>query len=280
MATKTTATLTHDQQSIYDLMAQTLASWGLSTLANDLKNLIIKGDTSPDTLSLALSQTAAYKQRFAGNALRVKNGLPELTPAQYIAVEEQYQNVLRSYGIPSGYYDSHADFTQMIGNDLSPDEVKTRAQIAHDQYMAAPDYVKSLWSSYFGTKGDAIAAILDPTKATQVIQDESTQVGIGGAAASQGLSVGQPRAQQLQQAGVTLQGAQKAYQQIAASLPTDQQIARRFGTTFDQTQEENDLLLGDADATAKRQSLYDSEQALFKGTAGMDANSLGIEQEY
>lgn len=272
--------LTNSQQSIYDLMNATLASWGLTTLAPDLKNLILKGDTAPDTLALALSQTQAYKTRFAGNAERVKNGLPELTPAQYIGLEEQYQNVLRSYGLPQGFYDKPSDFNDFIGKDLSPTELKDRAQIAHDQYIAAPDYVKNLWGTYFGTKGDAIAAILDPDVATQVIQDRSMQVGIGGAAAQQGLGVSQPRAQQLQQAGVTLAGAQKAYQQIAASLPTDQSIAQRFGTSFGQDQEENDLLLGDAQAGQKRQSLYASEQALFKGTTGLDQNSLGVNQEH
>lgn len=274
------AALSGDQQGIYDLMNQLLGSWGLTALAGDLKNLILKGDTSVDTLSLSLSQTAAYKKRFAGNEERRKLGLPELLPAQYIAIEEQYQNVLQAYGLPKGFYDSQSDFTKMIGHGISPDELKTRAQVAHDQFTAAPDYVKNLWSQYFGTKGDAIAAILDPETATQVIADRGQQVAIGGAAAQFGIGVNQSRAQQFQQAGVTLAGAQKAYQQIASSQGTDQSIAKRFGTTFDQTQEENDLLLGDAEAAKKRQSLYGEEQALFSGKSGLDNNALGVSQSY
>lgn len=276
----TTTPLTATQQNAFDLMASTLAAWGLSTLSGDLRNLIVKGDTQADTLSLALTQTAAYKQRFAGNALRVKQGLAELNPAQYIALEESYSNILRSYGMPSGYYDKPEDFTKFIGNDVSPAEIQTRAQIAHDMYTNAPDSVKSLWGQYFGTKGDAIAFILDPDKATQVIQDKANQVGIGGAAAQVGLTVGQPRAQQLQQAGVTLAGAQKAYQQIAQAMPTDQAIAARFGQTFGQSQEENDLLLGQGDASVLRSTLYSEEKGLFSDKAGMTDSSLSVNQSH
>lgn len=80
---------------------------------------------------------------------------------------------------------------------------------------------------------------------------------------------------------MTLQGAQTAYQQLAQSMPTDQSIAQRFGTTFDQTQEENDLLLHQGEAGTKRQTLYDEEKGLFKqdgGAAGAEA--LGVSQAY
>ena len=262
------------------LMTSTLKSWGLSTLVADLKRLIIHGDTNADTLSLALSQTDAYKTRFAGNAIRVKNGLAELTPAQYLATEEQYRNTLQSWGLPSGFYDKPTDFTQFIGNDISPAELDARAKIAHDQYIAQPADVKALWSQYYGTKGDAIAAILDPKVATQLIIDRGTQVGIGAEAISHGISVGQPRAQQFQQAGVTIAQARTAYSQIAQSEPTDQAIAARFGTTFGQQQEENDLLLGDAAAHQARTTMYGEEEALFKGHGGADAQSLDANRNY
>lgn len=272
--------LSATQQGAFDLMVSTLKSWGLDSLINDLRNLIVAGDTNADTLSLALSQTNAYKQRFIGNEERMKKGLPVLTPAQYIATEEQYRNILQSYGLPAGFYDKHEDFTKFIGNDISPTELAARAQVAHDQYEAQPDYVKNLWSQYFGTKGDAIASILDPTVATQIIQDRGQQVALGGAAAQYGFNVNQSRAQQFQQSGVTLDQARKAYQQIAQSTPLDQAIAQRFGTTFDQTQEENSLLLNQGDATQQRNTLYAEEQSLFKGRSGADSNSIGVSQSH
>jgi hypothetical protein len=279
-STPATSGLTTDQQSIYDLMAQTLASWGLSDLLADVKKLILQGDTAPDTLALALSQTDAYKQRFAGNEARKAAGLSELTPAQYIALEDQYRQVLQSYGMPKGFYDTNDDFVRFIGHDISPAELQARAQIAHDQFENAPGYVKDLWGEYFGTKGDAIAAILDPDVATSVIQDRARQVGLGGAAGQFGLHIGQSRAQQFDQAGVTLDQARQAYQRISTVMPTDQDIAQRFGSTFSQSDEENDLILGDGKTANRRQSLYNEEEGLFKQHAGLDQNGLGISQSY
>jgi hypothetical protein len=96
----------------------------------------------------------------------------------------------------------------------------------------------------------------------------------------QGLSVTQQRASQLQQQGTTLAAAQKAYSQIAQSMPVDQNIASRFGQQFGQTQEENDLLLGNAAASTQRQSLYNSEKALFESHNGADTASLGVSQDH
>jgi len=97
-------TLNKTESDIYALMSATLNAWGLSSLVASLKGFIIQGDTNADTLSLALSQTDAYKTRFAGNAIRVKNGMSELTPAQYLATEEQYRNTLQAWGLPRGFY--------------------------------------------------------------------------------------------------------------------------------------------------------------------------------
>jgi hypothetical protein len=257
-----------------------LTSWGLSSLIPDLKQLIVNGDTSSNTLSLALSQTQAYKTRFAANDARVAAGLPALNPAQYIATEEQYHQVLQSYGLPAGFYDKPSDFTDFIAKDISPTELDARAKIAHDQYMSAPDTTKALWQQYGFAKGDAIAAILDPDVATAVIQDRAQQIAIGGAAAAHGFQVNQPRAQQFQQAGVTLSQAQQAYSQISQASGTDQQIASRFGTSFNQNDEENSLLLGQGEAVNKRQTMYDEEKSLFQGHAGADANTLGVSQAH
>lgn len=268
------------QQGAFDLLKSQLHDWGLDALVPDLQKLIVGGQTSPSEITLALSQTPAYQQRFAGNALRTQNGLAVLSPADYLALERQYRNVLQSYGLPAGFYDSPTDFTKLIGGDVSPSELDARAKIAHDQYEAAPTYVKNLWGQYFGTKGDAIAAILDPKVATQVIQDRGAQVAIGGAAASHGIDLNQQSAQQLQQAGVTADQAKQGFNQIATAMPTDQAIAGRFGTQFGLGDEVNSVFLGDADATRKRQTMYDEEQALFKTNSGINANSLSVSQEH
>lgn len=268
--------LNSDQQSMFDLLSSTLKSWGLDTLLPDLRKLIVGGDTSPDTLSLALSQTDAYKKRFAGNATRTKNGLPELSPAEYIAAEEQYQNVMRAYGLPKGFYDSFDDFNNYIGDDVSPSELEDRVKVATEQFTNAPEEWKQAWQQYYGlSQGQGVAAILDPNHTSvQDLLRQAQAVGIGGSAGQQGINVTRQRAEEFVNNGVTLDSARKAYAQIAQAMPTDKNIASRFGTTFDQTQEENDLILNQADDTAKRAQLYGAEEGLFKGSHGSDTNTF------
>lgn len=269
------------QQSAYDLLRHQLQSWGLGMLYHQALGFLKQGIAqNPQSLQLELQNTKEWKQRFAGNELRKQNGLPELSPAQYLQMESSYQGILQAYGLPKGFYDQHSDFAKLIGGNVSVSEMETRAKIAHDQYMNAPLQMKQMWAQYFGSKGDAIAGILNPKLATQLIQDRANMVAIGGNAAEQGLSVGKQRARQLEQAGVTPDQAKQGYSQIAQALPNDQSIGERFGTTFTQRDEENDILLNQADAARKRQRIYGQEVALFNERASNDANSLGVSQSY
>lgn len=265
--------------SAADLLRQTLTEWGLQSLIPNIQ-LYLKQGYDSTTINLALQDTKEWKTRFAGNEIRKQKGLSVLTPAQYIAVEEQYRNILQSYGFPAGFYDKHDDFNNFIGNDISPNELQSRAQIAHDTYFSAPAEWRQMWTSYGFSHGDAIAAILDPNTATQLLNDRAQQVEIGGTAKQYGFDVSQQRAQQFQQHGTTLAQAQKAYQQIATSYGTDQNIASRFGTTFNQQQEENDLLLGNGADALKRQTLYNEERGLFEGSTGANNQSLSVSQEH
>jgi hypothetical protein len=265
--------------SAAQLLTETLTAWGLQSLLPHLQQYLTQGYDS-NTINLALQDTKEWHARFAGNDIRRENGLSVLTPAQYIAAEEQYRNVMQSYGLPPGFYDSHDDFNNFIGNDVSPNEVQTRAQIAHDTYFNAPPEWRQMWAQYGFSHGDAIASILDPTVGTQVIQDRANQIQIGGTAKQAGFDVSQQRAQQFAQHGTTLAQAQKAYSDLSQHFSTDQNIANRFHTQFGQAQEENDLLLGDGQAAQQRQTLYNNEKGLFEGTPGTTSGALGVSQAY
>jgi hypothetical protein len=273
--------LSATQQSVFDLMAQTLASWGLSALLPDLKNLVLGGDTAPDTLALALSQTDAYKQRFAGNAMRVAAGMTELTPAQYIGLEDSYRQVLSQYGLPKGFYDQNSDFDQWIAGDVSPAELQSRAQIAKEQYLNAPQEFRDYWANYGLKPGDAVASILDPKHESLAdLQLMANAVNVGGSALQQGINVAGSRAMDLAKNGVTLEQARAGYQRIAAVGQTDSMIAKRFGTTFDQTAEENDLLLNHGADTAKRSLIYSEEAAQFGGHGGASTAGVSVGGNY
>lgn len=273
--------LNSTQQNAMDLLSQTLTSWGLASLIPNLKGFITSGDTSPDTLTLKLENTDAYKTRFSGNDVRKAKGLPELTPAQYIATEEQYRQIMASYGLPKGFYDQKTDYDQLIGNDISASELDSRAKVAQSMWLNADDETKATAKSYFGlSDGGAIAAVLNPNTSLATLQNESQIVSLGAAAGNAGLAISKQRADQLNRGGVTLQQAQQAYQDIAANIAPQQGILDRFtpgtGPTQGQTQTtmENAALLGSGSAQAQLRTANQSEENLFAGHSGADATTL------
>jgi len=59
-----------------------------------LKGLILE-NISPSEFGIRLQQTDAYKKRFSANQDRIAKGLTALSPAEYLAMEDQYQNIMR-----------------------------------------------------------------------------------------------------------------------------------------------------------------------------------------
>src|SRR3954468_3565031 len=113
------------RQSAYDEMKSLLKSWGLSDLYHYAVHFMQQGFTG-DQVTIELQQTKEYKARFHGNELREKAGMDTLSPAQYIALEDQYRQLAKQYGL-SGHYYGHDYLSKLIGGDVSPAEFQSRA---------------------------------------------------------------------------------------------------------------------------------------------------------
>jgi hypothetical protein len=279
--TSAPATGTQSQfDSASALLASTLTSWGLQSLIPHIKDYITKGYDS-NTINLALQDTQEWKTRFAGNEIRKANGLSVLSPAQYLAVEDQYHQIMSAHGLPSQFYDKQSDFTNFIGGDVSPSELDARAKIASDQWQNADAATKAAWKNYYGLDdGHAIAAILDQKTALPIIERQAAAAGIGGAAGQQGLDPGRSRAEQFAQFGVSLQQAQQAYSNIAQVLPAAQALGSRFGEQFGQHQLEDVNLLGSGEASRQQQRLVSSERADFSGGIGANTTTNATGNNY
>lgn len=251
-----------------------LDAWGISELYKDALSLIKQG-LGDDAVLVQLESTDVYKKRFAANEDRKKKGLPVLSPAQYVATESQYKQVLRQYGMPEGFYDNNTDVRQFLAADVSPSELASRAQAAQKVWLTGNDDYRKVWKDYYGlSDGDAIAAMLDPKTALPLVEQKVAATQIGAAARRQGIDVSADRAGQLGGLGVDENTALTGYGQIAATSETDTSIAERFGQTFTQADEENDRLLGLASAQRKRKSLYGAETGLFQQRGGSDQGAF------
>jgi len=94
-------------QSAFDFLKLQFSEMGLGDLVSPLEDLIKEGISSSEmTLRLMNDPkyNKAYKTRFSANDARIAAGLKVLSPAEYIGLEDQYQNVMRNYGLPASYY--------------------------------------------------------------------------------------------------------------------------------------------------------------------------------
>lgn len=268
-------TLTTDQQNIFDVIGATLKSWGLGSLANTVKQLLTSG-LNQDAIMIQLQDTDAWKQRFAGNELRKKNGLQELSPAEYLSTEEAIRSALKMYGMPDRYQ-GQDQYAKWIGNGVSANELQSRIQKAH-AFLAShanPYDVQALKDYYGMSAGQMVAALLDPTGSADDLAQMATTAQIGGLAKKYGLSETKDRATELLNQGYTMDQLDQGLSNVAAVLPQEKTLAQRFGLDYTQADAENEMIGGLASAARKRRDINQKEQALFAGAAGTSANALG-----
>lgn len=192
------------RQSAYDFLYEQFSQYGLTSLVEDIRGLV-ESNVNPSEFTIRLRQTPAYKRRFAANDARIKAGLRALSEGEYIALEDQYQNILRNYGLPASYYAKddigrQEGFEKFIAGDVSPAEVEDRIQLGMNRVKnAAPEVEQTLRQFYPGiTQSDILAYTLDPDKALTEIQRKIQAAEIGAEARRAGLTTGVTRAEELQ----------------------------------------------------------------------------------
>ena len=266
------------RQSAYDLLYSEFKQYGLEALVDPLKGLIVSG-ASPAEFTIKLRETPAYKERFAGNAIRIKNGLTAIDEATYLQKEDAYQNLMRNYGLPKSYWETgplgvQDGFTKLIGSDVSAVELESRLQTAQDRVLKSnPEVAYALKAFYPDiTNGDILAYTLDPTNALDAIKRKVSAAEIGGAALSQGLTTSAAGAEGLAAYGITKDQAQQGYQGIAAVLPRASTLADIYGQApYGQSTAEAETFgtLGAAEAKKKREQLIALEKSSFGASSGV-----------
>ena len=256
------------------------ANYGLGSLVEPLRGLVQNG-VSGEEFTLRLRETEPYKKRFSANADRIAKGLTALSEGEYLAKEDQYQNVMRNYGLPASYYakDSlgkQAGFEKLLANDVSSVELEERLVQAKDRVINAnPEVAQALKAYYPGiTEGNILAYVLDPVNALKDIQRGITIAEIGGAALAQGLTAGMSRAEELAGLGITKAQAQAGYADVAQMAPRGSQLSAIYGEdAYGQIQAEAEVFgtAGAADAAKKRKKLTALETAAFSGSSGVGA---------
>jgi len=271
------------KKSAYDLLYQQFNDLGIGGLVPELKTFIEEG-VSPSEFTLRLRQTDAYKKRFAANAQRINKGLRALSEAEYIGLEDRYQDVMQRYGLPENYYSRgemgrQEGFEKFISGDVSPAELEDRISTAQRRVINAnPEVAQALKTFYPGiSNGDILAYTLDPSKAIEDIKRKVTAAEIGGAAARFGLTTNVSDAEYLRNYGVTKEQAEQGYTTIAGGLQRGSQLASMYGESpYTQATAEQEIfnVPGAAEARKQRQKITGLEKATFTGQSGISQGAL------
>jgi hypothetical protein len=269
-----------ERQSAYDLLYSQFKLYGLESLVEPLKGLITSG-ASPSEFTIKLRESDAYKKRFSANAQRIAKGLRSLSESEYIQLEDQYQDVMRRYGLPDTYYARgemgiQEGFNKFLEGDVSPVELEDRISTAQKRVLNANPEVAAALKEFYPdiTNADILAYTLDPKNAIENIKRKVTAAEIGGAATQAGLKTGMTRAEELAAAGITKAQAQQGFQTVAEVAPRGGQLAEIYKQSpYTQTTAEAEVfgLAGSVDAAKQRKKLTQLETAAFSGSAGAGA---------
>jgi hypothetical protein len=283
-------------KSAYDSLRTDFKTLGLESLVGPLEDMIQRGVTGGAELINELRATPEYKDRFAANEARIKNGYRALSEGEYIQKENAYRKVMQIYGIPQGYYSSGKlgktpAFEKLLAGDVSSDELESRVQEGLNKVInGSPEVMASLKAFYPEINtGDILGYVLDPTNALQDIKRKVTSAQIGGAALGANLLGMTPeeiaknlpefaaRAKELANLGITGEqyGAQSPF--LASATQRGGQLASIYNQDqYGRTQAEAEAfnLAGGTAAAAQRRKLTELEKSSFGGRSGLAQNAL------
>lgn len=259
--------------------------FGLQSLAGKIYEYVKQG-YGADVIALLLQDTKEYKQRFAGNELRRKAGLAVLNPQEYLAAEASYRQILEAAGIPKGFYDRPSDFTAWIGGDVSPQEIKSRVDMAAERLNQTDPTARAALKQMYGvSEGDIVAYFLDRKRAEPILKKQMEASAIGAAALRRGFKLNRLDLESYADLGITGQDAEAAYARIADSFEAMTGLANVYGTSWSQREAEQEVFtpgaakaVGTENAFEKAKRLKSQERAAFAGRGG--ASSQGLNAGY
>jgi hypothetical protein len=273
---------TKDTRDAYALLKETFRSYGLESLVPSIEGFM-KRNLGPNEALIELRATPEYVARFKGNELRRDSGKNALSEAEYLAVEDAYDQTLRAYG-QQDYFGidrkvKQAKAAELIGSDISAVEFKDRIQLAVDRVQNADPMTKKVLKDFYPTlnEADLIGYFLNPKDNLPKLQEKVTASEIGAAARNLNLATDVAAATDLARYGVTQAQAREGYSAISGILPTASKLGNIYGETgvkYAQAEGEAEVFKGNQDAATKRKRLASMERAAFSGSAGTNQGSL------
>lgn len=266
---------TPSQNDAFATLKGFLDQYGLGSLA-DWAWAQLLSNHSPNQILLDLPNQQAYKDRFPAIAERQKQGLPAISPAEYIAYESAAAQIYRAAGFPPGFYDHPDDFTTLIAGNVSISEVSQRASLYQQAAYQVPAETRQALRDYFGVDEGGIAAFFaDEGRALPILQQKFEAAKIGGEAATQHFgALSQSEAERLASLGVTSAQAAQGFGTVVHAQELFQQLPGEAGGGPGRDTALG-VVAGDASATTAMNQQADKRKAAFAGSGRFAQSQTG-----
>jgi hypothetical protein len=249
-----------------------LKQYGLSSLTDWASQAIIKG-WSEEQIMVELYKRPEFKTRFPGIFARETANLAPISVDEYL----QYEKVAQALGSTWALQLSKQEVDDLISNDVSPQELEERFNIAATAVHQADEETRLELGRLFNiSTGNMMRYWMDPKKELGDLQSQYRMGEIAGAALRSGYNnkLTNAQAYRLQQAGLTRDQATQGFGQLATMdelfSPLD------FGEQDISQDQQIEFLAGDADVAEQIEGRQARRQAEFKGGGGPAAGEEGF----
>lgn len=266
-----------------DALTSMFSQFGLADLAKAVGVLAADPTLTTAERYAKVYELPEYKARFPAMAEMQKKGIVE-TESQYINQEQSYMNVLKSAGLPSGFYDSHDNMGQWMLNSVSPDEVASRVRRAQQVLDTADPTLINTAKNYYGLDNDHLLAhVLDPNAAAPLIDKQLRSVQAGAAANRNNIQLDKSQAESLATdpyaSGLfnnpyNPNAINDAFAKANAMSQQDTRLSAIEGQKYNQQDAINANLRNDYGKQLESQKRAEREAARFSGSAGTTTGTL------
>jgi hypothetical protein len=204
------------QQNVISTLTATFNEYGLGSLVPKMIGWA-KQNYNAEAIMALIRQTSEYKARFPAMEALAKKGRA-ISEAVYIDYERNASTLERQYGLPSGML--MGNVTNLLSSEVSLSELNDRVLLASANSIQAPPELRQTLQRFYGIdSGGLTAYFLDPNVATPLLERQAASAAIGTEAVRQGIGIDVYGAENLQQLGITTEGARLGFGQVAAQRP-------------------------------------------------------------
>lgn len=223
----------------YGLKEKSLQDWVIGSLkqGNPIEQILLELEQRPE-FDRAFPEIRLRNEYMARSALQFE----PIGPAEVLEYRTRAAELMRSYGLPRGFWDENRNFTDLIVKNVSLSELNERLELSSRRVANAPPEVRSVFEEVFGLRGDQALylAFTNADQALPALEEMVQQAEAGGAARRLGFGLNAAEMSRLADLNISYGQAVEGFAQLS----------ERRGL-FDETlYETDDFTVGDEGVSA------------------------------